>query len=181
MRVWIDSLTPKHALFFAPLRQILKAQNHQVLVTTRKYREAVQTLQLKKIPFTIVGEHGGGTAYGKFTASANRVEKLASLIKDWKPDVAVSFSSPEAARVAFGLAIPHIAANDSPHAWQVARLTVPLSRRLCYPWIIKRRVWLNLGAKKDSLSPYRALDAAAWLKASRPDSRILDSLGLDKK
>src|SRR5262252_9457865 len=151
MRVWIDSLTPKHALFFTPLRQALKDENHQVLVTTRKYREAVQTLQLKKIPFTIVGEHGGGTAYGKLTASANRVEKLASLIKDWKPDVALSFSSPEAARVAFGLATPHIAANDSPHAWRVAKLTVPLSQYVCYPWIIPRNVWTKLGAANSSL------------------------------
>ncbi len=179
MRVWIDSLTPKHALFFTPLRQALKARNHEVLVTTRKYREAVQTLQLKKIPFTIVGEHGGGTAYGKLTASAHRIRKLAELINTWKPDIAVSFSSPEAARVAFGLAIPHIAANDSPHAWRVAKLTVPLSQYVCYPWIIPKSVWTTLGANRNSLTPYRALDAAAWLKGFKPDSRVLPALGLD--
>jgi uncharacterized protein len=179
LRVWIDSLTPKHALFFTPLRQALKARNHEVLVTTRKYREAVQTLQLKKIPFTIVGEHGGGTAYGKLTASAHRITRLAELINTWKPDIAVSFSSPEAARVAFGLAIPHIAANDSPHAWRVAKLTVPLSHYVCYPWIIPRTIWEKLGANRNSLAPYRALDAAAWLKGFKPDPRILPTLGLD--
>lgn len=180
MRVWIDSLTPKHALFFTPLRHSLKARNHEVLVTTRKYREAVQTLQLKKIPFTIVGEHGGGTAYGKLVASAHRITRLAKLINTWKPDIAVSFSSPEAARVAFGLAIPHIAANDSPHAWRVARLTLPLSRYVCYPWIIPRSVWTELGANRGSLVPYRALDAAAWLKDFRPDPGVLPELGLDR-
>ncbi len=180
MRVWIDSLTPKHALFFTPLRQALKERNHKVLVTTRKYREAVQTLQLKKIPFTIVGEHGGGTAYGKLTASAHRITRLAELINAWKPDISVSFSSPEAARVAFGLAIPHIAANDSPHAWQVAKLTVPLSHYVCYPWIIPKSVWIELGANRNSLAPYRALDAAAWLKGFKPDPRVLPALGLDR-
>ena len=179
MRVWIDSLTPKHALFFTPLRQALKARNHEVLVTTRRYREAVQTLQLKKIPFTIVGEHGGGTAYGKLAASAHRITKLAELINTWEPDIAVSFSSPEAARVAFGLAIPHIAANDSPHAWRVAKLTVPLSHYVCYPWIIPRNVWTELGANRKSLAPYRALDAAAWLKDFKPNPRVLPALGLD--
>jgi uncharacterized protein len=180
MRVWIDSLTPKHALFFTPVREALISRNIEVLVTTRRYREAVETLRLKRIPFKIVGEHGGGTTYGKLVASAERVRKLADLINRWKPDVALSFSSPEAARVAFGLAVPHVAANDSPHAWRVAKLTVPLSKYLCYPWIIQRKVWTDLGATRDALIPYRALDPAAWLKNFKPNPQILQSLGLDK-
>jgi len=153
---------------------------HDPLVTPRRNSEASQTLQLKKITFTIVGEHAGATAYGKLAASGHRITKLAELINTWKPDVAVSFSSPEAARVAFGLAIPHIAANDSPHAWQVAKLTLPLSHYLCYPWIIPRSVWTELGANRNSLVPYRALDAAAWLKGFKPNPRVLPALGLDR-
>jgi predicted glycosyltransferase len=180
LRVWIDALTPKQALFFAPLRQSLLTQNHEVLVTTREYREAVQTLQLKKIPHKVVGRHGGGTAYGKLLASGERVARLAKVAEEWKPDVAVSFSSPEAARVAFGLAIPHVTANDSPHSWRVALLTIPLSRFVCYPWVIPRQAWLGLGAKPSSLASYRALDPAAWLKRYRPSPRTLRNLGLDK-
>ena len=180
MKVWIDSLTPKHALFFAPVRDALIVRNAETLVTTRKYREAVETLRLKKIPFEIVGEHGGGTVYGKLIASAKRVAKLAPIIKNWKPDVAVSFSSPEAARVSFGLGIPHVAANDSPHAWRVARLSIPLSKYVCYPWIIRKKVWTDLGARRDSLVPYRALDAAAWLKNFKPDQQVLKTLGQDR-
>ncbi len=178
MKVWIDALTPKHALFFAPIRQSFISRNTETFVTTRKYREAVQTLRLKKIPFKIVGKHGGGTAYGKLVASAQRTARLADLVKSWNPDVAVSFSSPEAARVAFGLAIPHVAVNDSPHAWRVAKLTVPLSKYVCFPWIINRKVWTDLGARQDSLVPYRALDAAAWLKGFKPDNQIRRRLGL---
>ncbi len=180
MKVWIDSLTPKHALFFEPVRDVLTSKHTEVLVTTRKYREAVETLRFKRIPFKIVGEHGGGTTYGKLVASAKRVTRLADLINSWRPDVAVSFSSPEAARVAFGLAIPHVGANDSPHAWRVARLTVPLSKYLCYPWIISKKVWIDLGARKDSLVPYRALDPAAWLKDFTPNPQVLEDLGLHK-
>lgn len=149
-------------------------------MTTRDYREAVQTLRLKKIPHRIVGKHGGGTVYGKLKASGERVVELAGVVHDWNPDVAVSFSSPEAARVAFGLAIPHVAANDSPHSWMVARLTVPLCRFVCFPWIIKREVWIDLGARKEALVTYRALDPAAWLKGFRPDPKVGRSLGLDR-
>ena len=180
MRVWIDSLTPKHALFFEPLFRGLRNEGHDLLITTRKYREAEQTLRLRKLPFKVVGEHGGGTSYGKLLASGSRVVALAEFLERWHPDTAVSFSSPEAARVAFGLGVPHVSANDSPHSWRVARLSIPLSRYVCSPWIIPRQVWLSFGAWNDGIFRYRALDAAAWLKRHKPDRRILRQLGLDR-
>src|SRR5881396_2254803 len=131
MKIWIEVLTPKQALFCEPLYHALRREGHEALITTRVYREAEQTLKLKKLRFSVVGSHGGGTAFGKLTASAERITKLANLIQNWKPNVAVSFSSVEASRVAFGLGIPHVAANDSPHSWMVARLTIPLTTFVC--------------------------------------------------
>jgi uncharacterized protein len=180
LRVWIDSLTPKHALFFEPLYQNLRREGHELLITTRTYREAEQALRLKRLPFTVVGRHGGGTRYGKLLASAERVVELAEVIEKWGPDSAVSFSSPEAARVAFGLGVGHVSANDSPHSWRVARLSIPLSSYVCSPWIIPKRVWLDFGARHDGVYRYKALDAAAWLKRHKPDPRVLRELGLDK-
>lgn len=177
MKVWIDILTPKQALFFAPLHDGLRAEGHRVLITTRLYREAEQALRFKKLPHVVVGKHGGGTAFGKLVASGNRIVKLASLIHRWDPDVAVSFSSPEAARVAFGLGVPHVAANDSPHSRMVARLTIPLSVTVCSPWIIKASVWKAFGAR--GIVRYRALDPSAWLKRHKPNRRVLAELGLD--
>ena len=180
MRVWIDPLTPKQALFFTPLREVLLKEGHQVLVTTRAYREAEQTLQLKKVKYVVAGRHGGGTKLGKLIATGERIVELAKIVAGWKPDVAVSFTSPEAARVAFGLGVPHIAVNDSPHSWMVAKLAVPLSRFVCSPWIIPRQVWLDLGARRDGVVLYKALDPAAWLKRFTPDERAFDNLGLDR-
>ncbi len=180
MRVWIDVLTPKQALFFAPLRNLLVSGGNDVLVTARAYREAVDTLRLKRLPFRLVGAHGGGTLLGKLVASGERVAELAVAIAKWKPDVAVSFSSPEAARVAFGLGVPHVAANDSPHSRMVARLTLPISRFVCFPWIIRNSVWMGLGAMKGSLVKYKALDAAAWLKRFKPNPNVLTDIGLDE-
>jgi len=181
MKVWIDVLTPKQALFFEPLYRMLELKGNDVLVTTRVYREAEQALKLKKIPFSVIGNHGGGTSFGKLLASAQRITKLANLVERWKPTVAVSFSSVEASRVAFGLGIPHVAANDSPHSWMVARLTVPLSAYLCCPWIIKPSVWKNFGGPMKKVVPYRALDPVAWLKRHRPNKNVLSQLGLRRK
>lgn len=178
MKVWFDILTPKHVLFFEPLYRELAREGHELLITTRKYREAVEALQLKRLRFQIVGEHGGSTKIGKLVASGTRVVKLARLIEDWGPDSAISFSSPEAARVAFGLGIPHVVGNDSPHSWRVARLSIPLSRYVCSPWLIERRVWLSFGARPDGIATYRALDAAAWLKRHKPNPAVLKQLSL---
>jgi len=101
MKVWIDILTPKHALFFEPLYRDLARAGHQLLLTTRIYREAQEALELKRLRFRVVGEHGRASRYDKLLVSGARVVKLAQLIERWSPDTAVSFSSPEAARVAF--------------------------------------------------------------------------------
>jgi len=180
MKVWIEVLTPKQALFFEPLYRALKREGHEALITTRVYREAEQTLNLKKLPFSVVGSHGGGTALGKLLASAERITKLANLIQKWRPNVAVSFSSVEASRVAFGLGIPHVAANDSPHSWMVARLTIPLTTFLCCPWIIGRSVWEEFGGPLRRIILYRALDPAAWLKRHHPNDQVLRQLDLKK-
>src|SRR5881409_4030126 len=180
MKVWIDILTPKHALFFEPLYRDLVRDGHEMLLTTRTYREAEEALGLKRLRYRVVGQHGGATRYGKLLASGRRVVKLAQMIESWRPDSAISFSSPEAARVAFGLGVPHVSVNDSPHSWQVARLSIPLSRYVCSPWIIQRRVWLSLGAWPDGIVAYRALDAAAWLKRHKPNPAILRQLSLTR-
>jgi len=180
MKVWIDVLTPKHALFFEPLYRDLARDGHQLLLTTRIYREAQESLELKRLRFRVVGEHGGASRYGKLLASGRRVVKLAQLMESWRPDTAVSFSSPEAARVAFGLGVPHVAVNDSPHSWLVARLSIPLSRYVCSPWIIRRNVWLSFGARPDGIVHYRALDAAAWLKRHKPNPAVLKQLNLKR-
>lgn len=180
MKIWIDALTPKHALFFEPLYRDLSRQGHDLLLTTRTYREAVEALRLKRLPFRIVGEHGGASRYGKLLASGRRVVELAQQVESWGPDTAVSFSSPEAARVAFGLGVPHVSVNDSPHSWLVARLSIPLSQYVCSPWIIRRKVWLAFGARPDGIVPYKALDAAAWLKRFRPNPAVLKQLSLKK-
>src|SRR5213596_2606308 len=180
MKVWIDILTPKHALFFEPLYRDLVRDGHEMLLTTRTYREAEEALRLKRLRYRVVGQHGGATRYGKLLASGRRVVQLAQMIESWRPDSAISFSSPEAARVAFGLGVPHVSVNDSPHSWQVARLSIPLSRYVCSPWIIQRRVWLSFGAWPDGIVAYRALDAAAWLKRHKPNPAVLRQLSLTR-
>lgn len=180
MKVLIDILTPKQCMLFAKLSEHLRREGHQILGVTRKYREVNQLLEMKGMKAHIVGVHGGGGLKDKLEASAQRTLKLASLVAELQPDVAVSFASPETSRVAFGLGIPHVCLNDSPHSEAVARLTVPLATLLLTPKFIPKAAWTRFGIDPSRIMQYNAIDPWVWLKDFEPDERILDQLGLDR-
>lgn len=179
MKIWFDILTPKQVMFFKRAVSLLRESGHQVLCTTRYYREAVELGKIRKLDLTIVGSHGGADRYDKLRLSAGRTFDLANVVNQFGPDVALTFSSPEGARVAYGLGIKQFAFNDSPHSEPVARLTIPLVTKLFCPWIIPYSAWAEYGIARKNVVGYRALDPAAWLKhddsaAKEPDpNRIL--------
>jgi len=180
MKVFIDILTPKQLMLFTKLSERLRKDGHEVFEATREYKEVIQLLKLKRIKAKIVGKHGGETLPSKLKASAERTLELASIMAELRPDVAVSFSSPETSRVAFGLKIPHVSLNDSPHAEAVARLSVPLATVLLTSKVIPKTVWIKFGIPANKIVQYNALDAWAWLKDFKPDEEILTQLNLEK-
>ena len=179
MKIIIDILTPKQCMLFSDIARRLEENGHQVLRTTRKYREVNKLLELKGIDAKVVGRHGRRNLADKLKASAQRTLELTSVLEDFKPDVAISFSSPEMARVSYGLKVPHVCINDSPHAEAVARLTVPLSERLLTPKMIPKKVWIKYGISPEKIVQYNALDPWVWLKDFQPDETVLEQLGLD--
>jgi predicted glycosyltransferase len=164
VKVWFDILTPKQVMFFKPAVEMLREKGHELLCTSREYREANDLARLRQIDLMVVGKHGGAEKSQKLWQSANRIMKLTEIISAFKPDVAISFSSPEACRVAFGLGIRSIGFNDSPHADAVAKLSVPLLDLLFCPWIIPYTSWIRYGVPRRSIIRYRGLDPIAWLR-----------------
>lgn len=176
----LDVLTPKQALFFEPLIRKLEETGRSVLVTTRDYREANGVLALRKIEAVSIGKHGGGDLYSKLRASAQRTRQLATLIHKERPGLTISFSSPEMARVSYGLKIPHICISDSPHAEAASRLAIPFSRSLYTPWIIAKSQWTRYGIPPQDIEHYHALDPWAWLRVHKPNPEVLGQLGFTK-
>lgn len=172
-------MTPKQIYFLGELSRRLEAKGHDVFKTTRRYREVNELLELKGVNAAVVGKHGGPTLEGKLVASAQRIARLARIIGKLQPDLSIAFASPEAARTAFGLAIPHYTINDSPHSVAVARLTISFSKKLFAPKIIPQRMWVKLGANPEMIVPYNALDPIVWLKTFLPNRAVLNELGLD--
>jgi len=112
----------------------------------------------------IVGKHGGKSNVNKLLASLERSKLLTKRIERSDPDLLVSFCSPEASRVAFGLGIPHIAFSDSPHAKAVMKLSLPYATKLLTPWIIPKGDFTEFGINDRNIIKYRAIDAAVIIK-----------------
>lgn len=124
----------------------------------------VELAKLKRVNLKIIGRHGGSKRDEKLKASIQRMDGLADVVTKFSPDLTISFCSPEAARISFGLGIKHIVFSDSPHAEAVMRLSIPISQKLLIPWIIPKREFVKFGISKKDIIQYKAIDAATIVR-----------------
>jgi predicted glycosyltransferase len=163
LKIWIDILTPKQLLFSEPIIEKL-GQKHDILCTSREYNEVTKLAKIRHFDLIFVGKHGGGDKKSKLKASIERIEKLSKKIKKFEPDVVISFGSPEAARISFGLGIKHIMFCDSPHANAVMRLTLPLIQKLLIPYVIPKKEFSKFGINEKDIVQYKAIDAVVTMQ-----------------
>ena len=126
--------------------------------------EVQKLAKIRNFDLKYVGKHGGNDKNGKLSASIERMDKLSRKIKIFLPDIVISFCSPEAARVSFGLGIKHIAFCDSPHANAVMRLTLPLIQKLLIPNVIPKKEFSQFGIAEKNIISYKAIDAVVTIK-----------------
>ena len=163
MKIWFDILTPKQYLFFEYFIQKLRKQ-HKIVSTSRKYQQVNGIRKFGSINPIIVGKHGGKNNVNKLLASLDRTKLLTNKIEKLNPDLLISFCSPEASRVAFGLGIPHIAFSDSPQAKAVMRLSLPYAAKLLTPWIFPKSDFEEFGINRKNIISYKAIDAGIIIK-----------------
>jgi len=163
LKIWIDILTPKQVLFSEPIIEKL-GPKHDILCTSREYNEVSKLAKIRDFDLIFVGKHGGGDKESKLKASIDRIEKLSKKIKKFGPDVVISFGSPEAARISFGLGIKHIMFCDSPHANAVMRLTIPLIQKLLIPYVIPKKEFSKFGINQKDIVQYKAVDAVVTMQ-----------------
>jgi len=163
LKIWIDILTPKQLLFSEPIVERL-GEKHNILCTSRKYEEVSKLAKIRHFDLVFVGKHGGGNKKNKLKASIERIDKLSKKIQKFEPEVVISFGSPEAARISFGLGIKHIMFCDSPHANAVMRLTLPLIQKLLIPYVIPKKEFSKYGINEKDIVQYKAIDAVVTMQ-----------------
>jgi len=162
-KIWFDILTPKDLPFFAPMIRRLEPEC-KLLLTSRRYGEVTSLAKIHGTRLEVVGRHGGRDLLHKLRANTERISLLTDRVLRFKPDVTVSFCSPEAARVSFGLGIKHVAFYDAPHATAILKLTVPFVQKLMVPYMIPKKRFSIHGIDPSNIIQYRAIDAAVTIK-----------------
>ena len=147
--------------------------DHKLLCTTRKYEEANALASLRKLKLKTVGQHGGRDNFAKLYASAKRIQELAPLVKKFSPDLAISFCTPEASRISFGLGIDHIAFSNTPTAHAVLKLSIPLVQKLIIPKHISKNKFTRYGILAKNIIPYNGLDECLIINTEPSNSRAL--------
>ena len=163
MKIWIDILTPKQLLFSEPIVEKL-GKKYDILCTSRKYEEVSKLAKIRHFDLVFVGKHGGGDKENKLKASIERIDNLSKEIQRFEPELVISFGSPEAARISFGLGIKHIMFCDSPHANAVMRLTLPLIQKLLIPYVIPKKEFSKYGINEKDIVQYKAIDAVVTMQ-----------------
>ncbi len=164
MKIWFDALTSKQALLMLSLARKFRSKGFETIITCRKYEYVESLLTLFRENHFCVGEYGGGTLEGKLVADIKRMRELIEFVKKEKPAFLISYPSPSAVRIAFGLKIPIILMTDTPHAEEVSRLTIPLANYVIYSKCIRKEL-----IRKYMLSDYtkeityNGIDELEWI------------------
>lgn len=178
MKIWFEALTGKQALLFHYIALHFERMGHQTVFTTRRYDYVESNLKrLGRTQFYSIGTYGGASLKDKLISGTQRILKLAEIMDREKPDLLITLASPDATRTAFGLAIPVIQINDTPHARAVARLTLAISEALVHPEAIKSDAFRRYGASE--IHTYKGVDEVLWIKDFKPNSSVLDEIGLE--
>jgi predicted glycosyltransferase len=106
MRVWVDFTASAHPLVFRPLVERLKAQGHEVEITARDYAQTLQLIESHGMTATVIGHHGGRSAFGKAQQMRTRLRSLRKWAKPRGFDLALAHGSHELTMTARRLGIP---------------------------------------------------------------------------
>jgi len=182
MLAWLEALTPKQAQLMIEIKGRLEKAGWRVVITTRKHDYTLGIFRLKKVKPVVIGVYGGASLEGKLYSSLYRSKKLLDYISklDEKPRVHISFSSPDAVRVAFGLGIKIILLNDTPHSIYVNRLTLPLADKILIPKAIPKEAF-TYAVPSNRLVQYEGVDEVSWIKKLKPKTSVLRKLGLNRR
>lgn len=160
--VWLDAVTPKDSLLVYSLLPALKEKGYTTIVTAKKQTQTTDVLELLDIPYTCVGEYGE-TLREKLVEEQKRTLKFVELFdRVGLPKVLWTHGDVSAIRTAFGLQIPIVYSNDTPHAVHVARLVCPLVDWLVAP-VCFGKSWSKFGIPKSKIVLYDGVEEVAWL------------------
>ncbi|MDO5850882.1 MAG: DUF354 domain-containing protein [Methanobacteriaceae archaeon] len=180
MKIWIDIVNTPHVHFFHNIIKQLEKDGHEVIITTRKFSDIQDLLDILGLNYTSIGKHGV-TLKEKLLNSTKRAYELSEFIINQDIDIAIAKHSIEMPRVAFGLKIPNIFILDNEHAIAANKLTLPLVDNLIIPEILN--VWdvIKAGADPNKIIRYNGTCEITHIDNITYNDNIFEELELNLK
>lgn len=181
MKVWVDCTAAAHPLVLRPIIERLEAQGHDVFITAREYGQTLGILDRLGLPYTTVGEHGGASRLGKAWALGTRSSRLARVVWDQQPQLAIGHGSVDLAVVSAIFRVPSVQMQDYEFARLQRQIAFRLARRVLAPESIPVDRLKRIGAKPAKLIRYPGLKEEYYLADFEPDPAVFGELGLDRE
>lgn len=175
MRILIDIGHPAHVHYFKNFIQRMTASGHRIIITARNRSIIHYLLRYYNFQFSDRGE-GGNNLFRKLLYLIVGDIRVLKVALKTKPDIFLSFGSTYAAHVAFLMHKPHIAFDDTEHAWLEQFFYVPTTKAIFSPQNFRK----YFGAKHFFFDGSMDL-CYLHPKYFKPDVKVLDYLGLSEQ
>jgi len=168
-----------HPLVFRPLISLLRTRGDEVEITTRDYAQTIQLIQSHGLEATVIGHHGGRSAFGKARQMWSRLRALRQWARGRKFDIALAHGSHELTMTARRLGIPSSTTFDYEWAWLQHQLGCRAATKVVVPDTIPPERLARYGAEPPKLVQYPGLKEEYYLSDFEPDPSVLEPFGLD--
>jgi len=180
MKVWVDFTASAHPLVFRPLVERLEARGHQVEITARDYAQTLQLIESHGMTATVIGHHGGRSAFGKARQMRTRLKALRAWAKPRRFDLALAHGSHELTMTARRLGVPSATTFDYEWAWLQHQLGCRAATRVVVPDSIPPERLAKYTAVPPKLQQYPGLKEEYYLSDFEPDPAVLEAFAIDR-
>jgi len=172
VKIVFDIGHPAHVHYFKNLYKFLKKTDNQILIIARDKEVTHNLLRENSIPFLNRGQGSTGF-FGKFLYLIKTNHFVYKNLKNFKPDITLSFCSPYLAQASWLRRVPHICFTDTEHAKLGIKLTIPFSEKVITPKFFKK----DFGKKHITFNGFMEL-SYLHKKYYKPNSEIKKILGV---
>lgn len=170
---------PAHVLVLRPIIERLRAQGHDVTVTSRDYTQTQELLALHHMEHTTIGRHGGASRVRKLMRLIQRTGKMRRFGKGQSFDLAVAHGSNDLAIASKLLGIPEANMHDYEFAVAQHHVGCRLAERVIFPDSVPPERLRRFGVGPDKLFQYPGLKEEYYLADFEVDPGALGEVGVD--
>lgn len=172
MRFLVDIGHPAHVHFFRNVIAALKADEHDVCVSTRDKDVTLRLLRLYGMDHIVLSQAARSLS-GLYFEYVVRLVRLIRLVRRFQPDVLMAIGGVFIAPAGRLCRVPSVVFTDTEHVALDRWLTYPLASRIYTPYTFLK----DIGPRQRR---YRGLHELAYLHRHRfqPDPKIRSALGV---